>query len=314
MPPVLFLIFNRPDLTKVTFERIRKARPTRLYIHADGPRATREQDAALCTATRAITENIDWPCDVRRLFRTENLGCGPAVSAALDWFFSEVEEGIVLEDDCAPLPGFFAFCETMLDRYRADPLVMHVSGMGFQWKGIPKNSAAFLSPMPFIWGWASWRRAWNHYRFTLPPAEEIEPVLSRECPNDTLRTYWRSKFDGTRAGAIRTWDYQWVYTLWSLRASAVTPTRSLIENLGFGADSTHTVQAAVGYAPPLTTTPACRPVATPPRRLTLKEIDRKIFSATPLKFDDLFRKPAWLWRAYLALRNRTWARTVARSP
>lgn len=310
-PAVLFVIFNRPEHAARTFARIRAAKPARLFVHADGPRPDRPGEEQRCRLAREATERIDWECDVHRLYRDHNLGCGPGVSSAITWFFDHVEEGVILEDDCAPLPGFFSFCETMLRAHRDTPGIMHVAGMGFSWKELPAGSAAFLSPLPFIWGWATWRRAWNRYRFQMPPAGEVETVLLRECPDPRLRDYWRAKFDATRAGEIRTWDYQWVFTLWAHGGSAVTPTRSLIENIGFGADSTHTVEAAVGYAAPSTQTePACAPLAAPPRAQALRVIFKEVFVASmPRRFDDILRKPAWLWRLYLGLRRRLWART-----
>lgn len=307
--PVLFLVFNRPEVTRVTFEKIRHAQPERLYIHADGPRATRPGDAALCQATRDICNHVDWPCQVHHQYRSENLGCGPGVAAALDWFFGEVEAGIVLEDDCAPTAAFFDFCTAMLARHRENPAIMHVAGMGFSWRGLPAGSAAFLSPVPFIWGWASWRRAWQHYRFALPSAETIEGVINRELPDRQMRAFWREKLDATRRGQIGTWDYQWVFALWSQRGSAVTPTSSLVENLGFGSESTHTATAATGYAPLVgPVPPPHEPLAHPARADAMREIHRRIFAPTAAdRLDDVFRRPAWLWRLYLGLRRRLWA-------
>ncbi|MFM6097505.1 MAG: glycosyltransferase family 2 protein, partial [Dolichospermum sp.] len=39
--PVAFIIFNRPDTTKRVFEAIRQAKPPKLLVIADGPRADR---------------------------------------------------------------------------------------------------------------------------------------------------------------------------------------------------------------------------------------------------------------------------------
>lgn len=305
---LLFVIFNRPELTERTFSAIRRAQPERLYVHADGPRASRLGEEALCIATRAVTEKIDWPCEVKRLYREENLGCGPAVSGALDWFFSEVEEGIVLEDDCLPEPGFFEFAGQMLARYRHDERVMHVAGMGFEATGLRHGAGAFFAPMPFIWGWASWRRAWQHNRYELPSPEKVEEVLRRECPSRAMRDYWRRKFKATRSGEIRTWDYQWVYALWQRGGWAVTPTRSLITNIGFGTESTHTRASVAGYAPP-----AAQAV---PSELTVHEnVDRsrlaeeifvRLFEPTEPKpgIERLFRHPPWLWSLFLGVRRR----------
>ena len=109
---VLFLVFNRLDTTKEVFKAIRKAKPSRIYIASDGPRKIKNNEADKVKEVRSyIINNIDWQCDVNTLFREENLGCKIAVSTAIDWFFDNEEQGIILEDDCFPSQSFFWFCE-----------------------------------------------------------------------------------------------------------------------------------------------------------------------------------------------------------
>ena len=130
--PILFVIFNRPDTTKRVFESIRKIRPAKFYIAADGPRPTKEGESKLCEETRNITEDIDWPCEVHRKYSEQNLGCKKGVSSAITWFFDNVEEGVILEDDCLPDPSFFSFCEELLSKYRNTDKVKMISGDNFQ--------------------------------------------------------------------------------------------------------------------------------------------------------------------------------------
>src|SRR5580704_13976707 len=116
--PVLFLIFNRLDTTRKVFNEIRKAHPQKLFIAADGPRANKPGEKELCEKTRQfVTKNVDWNCEVKTLFRNENLGCKVAVKGAIDWFFENVTEGIILEDDCLPNQSFFRFCAFGLNKY-----------------------------------------------------------------------------------------------------------------------------------------------------------------------------------------------------
>lgn len=161
--PVLFLIFNRPDTTRKVFAEIRRAKPARLYIAADGPRKERTTDIALCEQTRDIINEIDWPCQSYTLYRKENLGCKLAVSSAINWFFEREESGIILEDDCLPHPTFFKFCEIMLERYKDDTRVMHIGGSNFQEGMIRGDGDYYYSKWTPVWGWASWRRAWKNY-------------------------------------------------------------------------------------------------------------------------------------------------------
>ena len=89
---------------------IRKMRPFKLYIGADGHREEKDGENEACIQCRnLVLEGIDWPCEVQTLFRDNNLGCGKAVSGAITWFFEHEAEGIILEDDCLPSISFFIF-------------------------------------------------------------------------------------------------------------------------------------------------------------------------------------------------------------
>ena len=126
--PILFLIFNRPFYTRKVFDEIRRAAPERLYIAADGPRIKFENDVHLCEQTRDILNRIDWECKVLTRLNNENEGCKVSVSNSITWFFNHENEGIILEDDCLPAKTFFQFCDEMLNHYRSNPKIRHISG------------------------------------------------------------------------------------------------------------------------------------------------------------------------------------------
>jgi hypothetical protein len=152
----LFLVFNRPDTTSQVFEAIRKARPPKLYVAADGPRLDREGELEKCAQVRAIATAIDWPCELHTLFRDLNQGCKIAVSTAITWFFEHEEQGIILEDDCLPSQSFFLFCQEMLNHYKNDTRVWHVAGVyPFATDSRDCNAYCFSEYSP-IWGWATW--------------------------------------------------------------------------------------------------------------------------------------------------------------
>src|ERR1035437_3447285 len=128
---ILLIIFNRPKLTVRVFEQIRKARPEKLFIAADGPRADRPGEKKICQESRGIIKMIDWPCEVKTNFQEKNLGCKIHVSSAIGWLFENVEDGIILEDDCLPAPSFFTFCKHLLERYRSNEEILHINGTDF---------------------------------------------------------------------------------------------------------------------------------------------------------------------------------------
>ena len=240
---VLFVVFNRPDTTARVFETIRAAKPPRLYVAADGPRAGRAGEAVLCARVRQLATQLDWPCKLHTLFRDTNLGCKMGVSSAINWFFEHEEQGIVLEDDILSQPSFFDYCDEMLERYKDDTNVSMVSGCNLLSKRLQMQQSYFFSRYVYIWGWATWRRAWKHYDVTMAqwPEWRASGALHKVLGGDSaLALYWESIFNQVHSGKIDTWDYQWVFTCWKERGLDIVPVRNLIENLGFGPDATHT--------------------------------------------------------------------------
>ncbi len=241
--PILFLIFNRPENTKTVFEAIKKLAPDKLYIAADGPRKDRPADFEKCRQTREVIELIDWPCEVNTLLREENLGCKRGVAGAITWFFQNELQGIILEDDCVPNMSFFPFCEELLNKYQNDTRIMHIAGTNHNPSFIrdPEYSY-FFSQIGHMWGWATWRRAWDLYDIQMKAFDEISSkgYFKDLYPNIFIRKYFQKKYINTYKGEIDTWDYQWEFTRLINSGLSIMPKRNLVENIGFGADATHT--------------------------------------------------------------------------
>lgn len=242
--PILFLIFNRPEHTRIVFEAIRKMKPTELFVAADGPRPDRFEDD-ICRKAREIALHVDWDCEVKTLMRDENLGCGLAVSGAINWFFEHVEQGIILEDDCLPNESFFLFCEALLERYKDREEVMHISGNNFLNECKWKKDSYYFSKYVLIWGWATWKRAWEYYDFNI---ENFPQFINDDSYVSIIKSKAEQKYwllllsDFYKDTEKNTWDYQWLYCIWSKGGVAVVPNVNLVSNIGFGLDSTHTHQ------------------------------------------------------------------------
>lgn len=242
---VLFLVFNRPDTTAQVFEAIRQAMPQRLYVAADGARQGRGGEADRVAKVREIATAVDWPCEIRTLFRDQNLGCKHAVSGAITWFFEQEEQGIILEDDCLPHPDFFPFCETLLNRYSDDDRVSVITGDNFlagRWRG---EGSYFFSRYNHVWGWATWRRAWNQADMDIKfwPDWKQSSAWSEFWTDPLARRYWSAIFNRMYRAEIDTWDYPWTASVWFYGGLTATPNVNLVSNIGFGSDSTHTASA-----------------------------------------------------------------------
>jgi len=237
--PILFLIFKRLDTTQQVFEQIRKAKPPKLYIAADGPRKNIEGEVEKCKAVREyVLSNIDWDCKVKTLFREKNLGCGRAVSQAITWFFEQEEKGIILEDDVVPSLSFFWFCEELLERYKSDMRIWRIGGCNFQDGNKRGDGDYYFSAISHIWGWASWANRWKFNDFELKNINDDRFI--ENYWKGSASKYWKRIFWKMKNKEFDTWDYQWLFTMWYHRGLGISPNINLISNIGIGQDATHT--------------------------------------------------------------------------
>lgn len=191
--PILFIVFNRPDTTQQVFNKIREQQPAKLYITSDGPRLNNETDKLNCERVKAIVDDIDWPCEVRRLYAEENLGFSKRIKSALQWFFENEEMGIILEDDCLPCNSFFRYCELMLEKHKDNDAVQLISGSNFCDEPISKSADYFIADFGYIWGWASWRRVVQNIQWkTKYSLKEVKDKLSSVYHKKEVVNYFYS--------------------------------------------------------------------------------------------------------------------------
>ena len=239
---ILFLVFNRPDTTKVVFEKIRQAKPLRLYVSGDGARYGFKGEKEKIKKVREIATKVDWPCELKTFFRDKNLGCKQGVSSGIDWFFDNEEQGIILEDDCVPHLDFFTFCENMLNKFAKDERISVITGNNFQNNKIRGDGSYYFSKYNHCWGWASWKRAWKYYNGDLKFWTEWRASKDwfNYMPNKYERKYWEKIFDLVYEKKIDSWAYPWLASVWYKEGLTVTPNVNLVSNIGFGEDATHT--------------------------------------------------------------------------
>lgn len=244
LTPILYLCFNRLEEVKQTFPILQQIRPERLYIAADGPRDIPGEAQACQEVRQFVLSEITWPCEVKTLFRDNNVGCKHGVASAITWFFSYETQGIILEDDCVPDLTFFPYCRELLAHYQDQEQVMHISGFNDSGRP-PAEESYYFSNIPRIWGWATWKRAWEAYdvtlaRWTEPGLREQVKARLKEIGGTEFVKVYEKLFDQVQKGKIDTWDYQWAYCLWENQGLSITPCQNLIENIGFTPHATHT--------------------------------------------------------------------------
>jgi len=276
--PVLLIIFRRPELTRRVLDAVRAARPRRLFVVADGPRPGRPEDQPACKAARAVIDEVDWPCQIERCYLEQNLGCGRGPSCGISWVFEQVPEAIILEDDCVPDPSFFFYAQELLERYRDDDRVMHISGCTYRAEPWDTPHSYFFSKFPACWGWATWRRAWQHFDLHVGLWPSLKPTAFLESfiHQPRVEAFWAKQFDGalTLAEDLHYWDYQWAFACWAHSGLSIFPRHNLISNIGSGSDATHTFDErdqTLGLA----TRPLAFPLTHPPSVLRDADLDRQ---------------------------------------
>ncbi len=243
--PVLLVAFNRPDLLRGLIDELREVKPKSIYLAVDGPRADRPGEADRVQACRDLAKEIDWTTDVHTNFQSTNLGCGPGVTAAVNWFFDNVERGIILEDDIRPDPSFYEYCTTMLDRYQDDERVFAITGCNVVDDPSKLNQQDLyrFSQYMHVWGWAGWRRTWQQHELDARGWwHKISPWrFANACSfSPSAILYWAANLELTARGYVNTWDWQLSFAAMRSKQLVVVPNGNLVSNVGFGVDATHT--------------------------------------------------------------------------
>lgn len=245
-PAVIFLVFNRPEHTRQSLAAIRAGRPGRIFVVGDGPRPDHPEDAAACAEVqRIVREGIDWETEASFLFAETNLGLRPRVSSGLNWAFAQVEEALIIEDDCVVQPGLFPYCAELLEHYRHDERVGCINGTSLLPAGFPFEASYCFTRWHNPCGWATWRRAWRLYDASL---QLFDRALARGWfeawfPDPRHRLYWEHCMERTYRGRTSSWAYVWWMTCWAHSMLAINPSVNLVRNTGFGPGGTHTTDA-----------------------------------------------------------------------
>lgn len=232
--PVLLIFFNRPGCFEKVFEQVKKARPSKLFLYQDGARTGNEKDAIGVKKCREIAEQIDWECDVHRLYQEKNFGCDPSEYIAQKWAFSHVDRCIILEDDDVPSQSFFPFCKELLEKYKNDQRINMICGMN-NLESVDSPYSYLFSMTGSIWGWATWKRVvdeWEgDYAFLTPGYDRDKLFDSLEmhglCPDQRIAVWQSNKDSGVE-------HYETILGVGQYVGNRlnIVPTKNMIINIG----------------------------------------------------------------------------------
>jgi len=246
--PVLFIPFCREYTAKKVFAAIKKAKPKKLYIFSDGPRASAplSERENVENLRKWVLENIDWDCEVFTKFEDKNLGARFGIEAAFDWFFENEEMGIILEDDNLPAPEFFRFCSELLIKYKDEEKIFYINGTNGDGKELSSNTYSFKKITDFtedmvgIWGWATWRRAWKKHDKEMLDLKKYEEMCNVDEDKLSFDEYIKIKrmksqlnqMHGILHGTNNTWDIQLRFSVLVNDGLIIIPNCNLVTNIG----------------------------------------------------------------------------------
>lgn len=241
---VLIIFFCRDEQLEKVFEQVKRARPSKLYLYQDGARLGRLDDEKGIAKCRVIVDDsqIDWQCEVHRLYQEKNYGCDPSEYIAQKWMFKHEEMGIILEDDDVPSQSFFPFCKELLEKYKDDKRINMICGMNNT--GVSKHCKAsyLFTKKGSIWGWASWRRVidtWDGEYTWLNDPHKME-IIKEQMGNVEYNSFIKTATAHKNSGREH---YESI-----LAASCkinkrlnIVPKYNMISNIGIAQESTHSV-------------------------------------------------------------------------
>lgn len=248
--PVLLIFFNRPSSFEKVFEKVKEARPSKIFLACDGARIGND-DAEKIAQCKTIAESIDWNCELYKNYSEENIGCGMRPQTAITWALSIVDRIVILEDDCVPEISFFNYMYELLEKYKDDERIGMISGLNHLQSWNCGNYDYCFTKNGAIWGWGTWRRVWEKYDYSvsLIKDEHAQKLLKNNFRNKTAK---KSRIKGWKKTntlvetnkKLSYWDIQFGFLKNAQSYLAIVPKNNLICNIGVGADSTHATKVS----------------------------------------------------------------------
>lgn len=243
--PILLITFNRPEHTRRVLKPIIAAQPQDLYVFQDGARDGNENDLKKCAEVRHVVEELTKDTEVvlHTNYFDKNLGCGPGPMTALNWFFSENDRGIIIEDDAVPHPDFFPYCEELLEKYNNDFDVRAIGSMNVDTQHWGDGSYYFSMMNRNLCAWATWKRAWQAFDIKMENVSrcKLRKALRHYGCGALQCEYWCDRLDEVHTDLCggKSWDMQFIMSIWMNKGKGIIPNVNLSSNIGTVGDATH---------------------------------------------------------------------------
>ncbi|MEG1556301.1 MAG: hypothetical protein RR356_06205 [Bacteroidales bacterium] len=240
--PVLLVIYNKVVETHNLFQIIKSIQPSKLYVAADGAVRDEKLDYVTCLRTRSVIMP-EWPCNLNLMFKEEHLGKSKMIFQAINWFFENEEEGIILFDDCIPREDFFYYCEQLLEKYRDSDQIFHIGANNFQKRDTKRNKkrnkrgdgSYYFSAYAHTWGFATWRNKWKGFDLKMLELDGVNfnKLLTNYMKKSKEKMYWLRRYNILRKHQLNIWEYQYNFHIWHQGGLCIVPNVNLVTNVGF---------------------------------------------------------------------------------
>ena len=244
--PVLVFAYNRANHLRRTLQALSAnvgVENTKIYVHVDGPKTEDEEitrDEVLSVLEEFKSGLVD-----EVLIQHTNKGLSRSVIDGVSEMFERHDRLIVLEDDIVSSSAFLEYMNRCLSIYEHSPKIMSVSAylpdrISREVSGRLSDGDVFLVQRSSSWGWGTWRKSWekadwfgneNGFHNATAAAKRVFGRLGRDLIQMVeLQT----------EGLIDSWAIRWAWAHYRNGSFALTPVRSLVENIGFDGSGTHT--------------------------------------------------------------------------
>ena len=246
--PVCIFIFKRSDLAVRVISQLKKIKPKKIYLLADGPRNPNEE--VEIKETRKIVEcEITWDCTVIKFYNKNNVGVIDNIGGGALKVFKKEKFAIFLEDDNFPSLSFFSYCEELLKRYENNEKLLWICGTNYLENIETLSSDSYFFTKNLLpCGWASWANKFNRYydhnlTSFIPNPETKKQLKSKYRLKALFRQQYfnfkKTKYLIQNNRQKASWDYQMAYSIHKHDLFGIMPNKNLIQNIGVDGRSSH---------------------------------------------------------------------------
>lgn len=225
--PILIIVLGEIEFIRQIINQLQHIEPQRLYVFFDEPICETEKNNQV--RIQSIFRGINWNCNIKYFINKTHLGNEALIMSAIYWFFNQETEGIVLDSLSVPYPAFYTFCSCLLEKYRYDERIGHISGWDFR-KPDSKakiNDSYYFSKLIHVnRGWASWKRVLKEIDIqlkTLPNFEKFN-VMEHIPTHKPFQFQWLFDYNNTNK-----WEMKYEYINLINNRMAVVPNMRKIE-------------------------------------------------------------------------------------